>query len=781
MEVSTEEAETKDFKSCKCGEFEKWIVELELEIEKRKSEYQELEAKFKELGEAKNGLENEVKGLRAKNGKVKEANGVVHLTVQEEEDQVMQLMIENKVLECEKKTAEREVEVWKQKYKELELYVSKLDDCVVSKGGERELNQVIRGKDGADPTCNTPGTPFTDIMCNHTVGGKLGIYLDSEGKSGRQVRKNLSFEEGESPSKKMAPSTPGYVRPVGPNVINICDSDDESDISGIQMVTPDDQVNGKGNVMFHSLEGTPDSENQKIAEIILKGAVCSQICEEDMDACNNNVPRVSTPKRKRAANIVASDTESDEDDNVPISKLKKMHLQESIPHEASFDSVSLMSDDFKGPVTRSRQRLATLRQHERKVKARSSSTKTSATNYQRGIPTTDDVEDSEESDDTGSHSEGESLDGFIVNDTHVSDADDTSSQSEEKSDGGNDAFSQPEDEGDDGSSLSGDESDGDTDLGKILSRFQRSKDHKFKWEFEGDMLADFGKDPELCMKAVCALYRQQTAEEKISKETLHDNGRGFSKFDAQRGSKLAEFLIDGDPSGDLKKSVQELQEHNSNGVKLCQKLATHYSKQLFQIYKNKEDPLFLPRDQENVLDSISPSEHMQGDFPFSGLRIMVPAHHVTDRWLKELEKDNVLGVLTLKLGMVLLEQDALDQENAIQLDSKFYLVNAALVCSQNHVTLMNSPTKGHLHSSLSAEERESMESVTFWAGGRVKEQQEKCGGFQMPLHYPRYSRSEYETMPEWQLDRLLTEYGLPVVGSVEQKRKFSIGAFLWPR
>ncbi|KAL3574854.1 hypothetical protein D5086_022955 [Populus alba] len=66
-------------------------------------------------------------------------------------------------------------------------------------------------------------------------------------------------------------------------------------------------------------------------------------------------------------------------------------------------------------------------------------------------------------------------------------------------------------------------------------------------------------------------------------------------------------------------------------------------------------------------------------------------------------------------------------------------------------------------------------------GGRVKEEQEGCGGFQMPLHYPRYSRSEYETMPEGQLDRLLTEYGLPMVGNVEQKRKFAMGAFLWPR
>ncbi|KAF9667414.1 hypothetical protein SADUNF_Sadunf15G0020500 [Salix dunnii] len=180
---------------------------------------------------------------------------------------------------------------------------------------------------------------------------------------------------------------------------------------------------------------------------------------------------------------------------------------------------------------------------------------------------------------------GGSLDGFIVSDdTYVSDIDDASSESEEKSNDGNDALG-----------LSDDGSDDDTDFGMILSRF-RSKDHKFKCEFEGDMLADFGKDPELCMKAVCAFYRQQTDEEKHNKETLHYNGRGFS-IDALRGSKLAMFLIDGDPFGDQMTSFLELQAYNSKGVKLCRKLATHYCKQLFQIYKNKEDHLFLPQDQ----------------------------------------------------------------------------------------------------------------------------------------------------------------------------------------
>jgi hypothetical protein len=66
-------------------------------------------------------------------------------------------------------------------------------------------------------------------------------------------------------------------------------------------------------------------------------------------------------------------------------------------------------------------------------------------------------------------------------------------------------------------------------------------------------------------------------------------------------------------------------------------------------------------------------------------------------------------------------------------------------------------------------------SVGGGADGR-----ERCGHFQMPLHYPRYNKRDYETMPEWKLDCLLKEYGLPITGDVEAKRKFAMGAFLWP-
>lgn len=73
-----------------------------------------------------------------------------------------------------------------------------------------------------------------------------------------------------------------------------------------------------------------------------------------------------------------------------------------------------------------------------------------------------------------------------------------------------------------------------------------------------------------------------------------------------------------------------------------------------------------------------------------------------------------------------------------------------------------------------------MESYTCVGTEKGKQGREGIGYFQMPLHYPKFTQSEYETMPEWKLDRLLSEYGLPVVGSGEQKRKFAMGAFLWP-
>lgn len=63
----------------------------------------------------------------------------------------------------------------------------------------------------------------------------------------------------------------------------------------------------------------------------------------------------------------------------------------------------------------------------------------------------------------------------------------------------------------------------------------------------------------------------------------------------------------------------------------------------------------------------------------------------------------------------------------------------------------------------------------------LKNSSSSSGGFQMPLHYPRYTKGEYERMEEWKVDLLLKEYGLiSFKGSLDEKRAFAMGAFLWP-
>uniref|UniRef100_A0A5B7BA53 DUF7722 domain-containing protein n=1 Tax=Davidia involucrata TaxID=16924 RepID=A0A5B7BA53_DAVIN len=59
---------------------------------------------------------------------------------------------------------------------------------------------------------------------------------------------------------------------------------------------------------------------------------------------------------------------------------------------------------------------------------------------------------------------------------------------------------------------------------------------------------------------------------------------------------------------------------------------------------------------------------------------------------------------------------------------------------------------------------------------------EKCPTlvFQMPLHYPRYTKADYEKMEEWKVDMILREYGLSFEGTLQEKRSFAVGAFIWP-
>lgn len=610
---------------------EERCVLLELLIEKKKSEFELLEGKLGALEVERVGIEDEVKLLKRRNVELekqitkienenkadigKGTGKVVDLTEEkDEEDKVIQLMIENKVLECEKKRAESEVEVWKLKYKKLEWRVSALEkDILDFKGGRSPLAGMMKSrsemhkkqtskegelKDGLDVANSSEhldaettivdnnetikaatGTPSIDMPSKLTTqieGSKTGFLSEPEMDHGSQVRKRLAFSEESSLSKKMAPLTPGCAR-ASFGIIDISDSEDELANTNVNMPHFESQVNRTVPVSTDlSSWNAMGDENKKTSDDNLKRTLADQTDEEDMDGYKGNFLFISTPKRKRASNIVTSDSESD-DDNVPICKLKTKHLQEL--NQDKMDSYSngcsvtaTVSEEKVGETATPRRRLVALRNRDVKnapeQNSPSNSNDNGANSHSR-IHTNEGVENEEmEEDGSESDTEGESLGGFIV-----SSSDDSGS--------------------DDGSSASDDVSDDNVDFGEVLSRIRRNRDSKLKWEFEADMLAAFGKDLELCMKAVCALYRQQTSEERCSRGTIYSNQRGFSQCDAFRGTTLAEFLTDGDPQGDLKKSVEELQDFDPKGPELCRTLATHYSKQLFAIYKNNEDPLFL--------------------------------------------------------------------------------------------------------------------------------------------------------------------------------------------
>ena len=56
---------------------------------------------------------------------------------------------------------------------------------------------------------------------------------------------------------------------------------------------------------------------------------------------------------------------------------------------------------------------------------------------------------------------------------------------------------------------------------------------------------------------------------------------------------MAEFLTNGDPHGKLKKSMMELVADDPGGFRDCKRLAVTYSKQLFEMWQLKGDPLFF--------------------------------------------------------------------------------------------------------------------------------------------------------------------------------------------
>uniref|UniRef100_A0A2P2MI74 Uncharacterized protein MANES_15G061400 n=1 Tax=Rhizophora mucronata TaxID=61149 RepID=A0A2P2MI74_RHIMU len=93
---------------------------------------------------------------------------------------------------------------------------------------------------------------------------------------------------------------------------------------------------------------------------------------------------------------------------------------------------------------------------------------------------------------------------------------------------------------------------------------------------------------------------------------------------------------------------------------------------------------------------------------------------------------------------------------------------------QQHSNVISCPTDQECVQS------QSLKDVAEEGGAMiVMRKEEYPNGFQVPLHYPRYKKADYEKMEDWKLDLLLNEYGLGFKGTLAEKRAFAMGTFLW--
>lgn len=342
----------------------------------------------------------------------------------------------------------------------------------------------------------------------------------------RQVRQKLLFNEERSSYKKETPVRANCAKSREDVVVV---SDDEMDIVAPPLSS--NVGNSRFEETYRNMKGPALQKSLRGIHSDLQAAA-----EENASSSEENITLSFTPKRKHASKVIASDNEGeDDDDKVPLSRLKMKKLAEVTdrcfkpslsPVQRSGKSPTISSDNDSVEITPSRRRIIPLREcGETKHRAKKSypshsigenlSSKTdnvpfatSEASFQtpqeatpESHPEADEVEHVE------SDSEGESLGGFIVQESDGSESKGSFADS------------------------SGDEAENGKELKQLLEGIRRKKDTS-KWEYEADLLSSFSQDPVLCMKAVCALYRQQTSDEKSMKGSLYANNRGFSKFDA---------------------------------------------------------------------------------------------------------------------------------------------------------------------------------------------------------------------------------------------------------
>ncbi|XP_026403334.1 spindle pole body component 110-like isoform X2 [Papaver somniferum] len=563
-------------------------VAVEDELNKYKTAFCEMQAKITSLERERDVMTDRERMAQERNAYLE---GLVKKMENDERETVVQLKTQNRDLEHGKQSAECEIETWKKRFSALETEVLRFkEQNATLRGLQNEVCQddkyktfmnkeTCRKMDGEVNVATVDHSRMKDNMLNKTAtilnsalppnpsslkenirevhrsgppfisnqsepseaikDKQKNIRLDSKVESVIAVKKQLSFEREGSSREKLVLINQGTVATSSTGIIEIDDSGDEKEID-------------------ETLKSSSGNGNNLRAKKYLKrplSAKKNEECERNFDEDVTSIPLSSTTKRSRICG-----SKSQDDDKIPIGKLLNLcNGDEKVERRESSSKRSFLlkqcqkkKNMVKGT---SRNESATLNDSQMSRMSYQKAAKPTFANGRKNVLG-----------EFGSNTEGEHFGGMIVKPSESADSGDSSSDSEDL---------------------------GDNDFSfKQVAKIIRSR--QSKWQFEADLFSSLQKDPELCMRAICALYRQQISKEKYTRGSLDSNERGFNVNDALRGTTLAEFLMDGNHEGDLKKSIKELEMFDSKALEDCKKLSMYYSTQLFSIYQSKDDPFFLP-------------------------------------------------------------------------------------------------------------------------------------------------------------------------------------------
>lgn len=92
---------------------------------------------------------------------------------------------------------------------------------------------------------------------------------------------------------------------------------------------------------------------------------------------------------------------------------------------------------------------------------------------------------------------------------------------------------------------------------------------------EEQILLALREDDQFVKDMVVAMYKRQVPIERLKKETIHLNMRGFSQVDAKRGTSWAQHVLKGKPL-------------TFYHIKNCRKMLTKYVRQISEIVAREE-------------------------------------------------------------------------------------------------------------------------------------------------------------------------------------------------